>query len=53
MAASVSILRKLISQSFYNKALPKSNLRSESARGLGWKAVLLLCIIEKINGVTK
>ena len=31
MAAYVSILRKLISQSFYDWALPKSNLKSESA----------------------
>ena len=31
MAAYVSILRKLISWSFYNRALRKSNLKSESA----------------------
>ena len=28
--AYVTILRKLISQSFYNRALPKSNLKSGS-----------------------
>ena len=33
MAAYVSILRKLISWSFYNRALPKSNLNSGSAPG--------------------
>ena len=31
MAAYVRILRKLISWSFYNRALPKSNLKSGSA----------------------
>ena len=31
MAAYVSILRKLISWSFYNRVLPKSNLKSGSA----------------------
>ena len=34
MAAYVSILRKLISWSFYNRALPKSNLKSGSAPDL-------------------
>ena len=34
IAAYVSILRKLISWSFYNRALPKSNLKSGSAPGV-------------------
>ena len=37
MAAYVSILRKQISWSFYNKALPKSNLKSGSAPALTMK----------------
>ena len=36
MAAYVSILRKLISWSFYNKALPKSSLKSGSAPDKGY-----------------
>ena len=55
MAACVSILRKLIRRSFYNRALPKSNLKSGSASD-GWGKFSnceitgkCICVSQKLN----